>query len=92
MLVLSKTIKAIEWLTAAFMVAFSVLFAGAFIASGLYTSKLGLIVCGIGWALITVPIYYRQHPAKKVSRLSLAVGFVGGLIFMLGLAIHSGAL
>lgn len=88
----SKPIKALDWLMSALMVSFNVLFAGAFLVSGLLITKFGLIVCGIGWILVTVPVYYRQRPAKQLARWSIAAGVAGGLIFLLGLAIHGGAL
>lgn len=87
-----KALNAAHWLTSALMVAFSVLLAGAFLGSGFLAGKPGLIVCGIGWAFVTVPIYYRQHPAKRVTRISVLAGSVGGIIFLVGLAIHAGAL
>lgn len=90
--VAARVMKAAHWASSALMISFSVLLTGAFIGSGILTSKPGLFVCGIGWALITVPIYYRQHPAKQLTRWSLVVGVFGVLIFVLGLTVHGGAL
>jgi hypothetical protein len=88
----SRSLDAIRWLTASLMVACSVLSAGAFLVSGILTERSGLIICSLGWALITVPIYYRQHPNKKLKRGSALIGFAGGIFFLLGLVVHAGAL
>ena len=90
--VIPKVFNAAHWLTSALMVAVSVLFAGALLGSGFLSGKPGLIVCGVGWALITVPVYYRQHPAKQVTRGSVLIGSTGLIIFLLGLSVHAGAL
>ena len=88
----AKVLKAVYWLSSALMVMLSVLFFGAFLGSGILTGKPGLVVCGIGWALIMVPIYYRQHPAKRLTRGAVTVGAIGVLVFVSGLAMHAGTL
>jgi hypothetical protein len=88
----SRFLNAVHWLTASLMVASSALFAGVFLASGILSEKPGLVICALGWALITVPIYYHQHPTKQLTRGSVLAGLVGGIIFFLGLAVHAGAL
>jgi hypothetical protein len=87
-----KAMKAFNLAAAALIVSFNVLLSGAFLASGILAGKRGLVICGIGWALVTVPLYYRQHPAKQVARWSVAAGIIGGLGFLLGLAVHRDAL
>ncbi|WP_368563328.1 hypothetical protein [Pseudoxanthomonas sp. UTMC 1351] len=88
----AKVLKAAHWLSSALIISFSVLFAGAFFGSGILADRPGLVVCGVGWALITVPIYHRQHPTKRLTHWSIAVGAIGVLVFMLGLAMHGGTL
>lgn len=88
----SKSIRKLDWIMAALVIAFSVLLAGAFLVSGIVVGKPGLVVCGLGWALVTIPIYFKQHPAKRAKYWSVISGVAGVLVFLLGLIIHAGKL
>ena len=88
--VLAKTWKAFTWLADGVWTLVLVMLAIAFIGSGVFTGKLGLVVCGIGWTVgLIFPFLLRDLAARRLVWL---LRIVGGSVFLLGLAIHGGAL
>ena len=86
----AKTMKAFDWLGSAYATTIMLLLAVAFIGSGIISDKPGLVVCGAGWALgMVFPHCFRQ---PSIRRLVPWARIMGVLVFILGLAIHGGAL
>jgi len=88
--VLAKTWKAVTWLADGIWALVLVVLAVAFVGSGIFTGKPGLVICGIGWTLgLLVPLLLKSPAARRLVWLPR---IAGALVFLLGLAVHGGAL
>lgn len=87
---LSRIFKTADRPASIIWTAVLVILAVTFIGSGVFTGKLGLVICGIGWVIFFIaPLFFKGSGS---NRLALWLKLVGALIFLLGLAVHSGAL
>jgi hypothetical protein len=86
----AKPMKAFNRLSSVIWIIVLALFAIAFVGSGIFTGKPGPVICGVGWILLFIVPLFCKGPSGK--RAALWSRIVGALIFVLGLAVHSGAL
>lgn len=88
--VLAKTWKAFSWLADGILALVLMMLAITFLGSGIFTGKLGSVVCGIGWTLGLLVPFLLKSPATR--RFVWPLRIVGALVFLLGLAVHGDVL
>lgn len=63
---LDRTWKAVSWLSDGIWILVLVTLAIAFLGSGIFAGKPGLVVCGIGWTLgLIAPVFLRKSAANN---------------------------